>query len=658
MTRIRQAFAEHPTAVTVLVGVGALLLISIAALLLIGLLGTRDGVADATATPIPESVAPSASASVEPSPSNSVDPSPSSTPAPEVAYAEVFAVEATADTPLRASAGGEAGTTTLPAGATALVVDLPQDVDGSEWYVVQHGEEFGWVSADDGTITLHRRLARSMPATTYGIDASTSGFIAWGASPRRSDAPMEGFVATSADGSSWQTVGVPGGEPGELFGRTATGGPNGWLLLGGNAEGTALGGAWRSDDGTAWEPIELTRSDGGDIGSLVPIELLGHANGYALVARDDSSGTSRHRLLTSADGIAWREQDVPIESTNLQMSPLGDGFLAWSETGDGLLFVRHSPDGDAWVDVAGDPTAGPIGSAPIIVEAAGVLVASTVDVGDGSQRWWTSPLPGTSGTLSWTEQPAVASQLGGAAIVGLAGDGSAALAFGRSFEDGHRQAWRTTDGTTWTEVDASALEERNASARSAVMREGVIVVLGFETTAAGPNPIFLRSSDGTAWEPAADATQIVESAVPGACPAPPTTMLEWSAIPGEVGAECFESSSVTFTAWRTEGGGCGGYTPGAYEPGWLAAPFATGALILLPYEAPTGGCGSVAAAPGVNVPDSNAWVEITGHWADAAASDCRYLPDPAAMADAIHADLEFHCRTVFVATEVVPASAP
>ena len=178
MTRIRQAFAEHPTATTVTVVVAALLLVGLAVVLAVNVLGTRDEVADASPSAPPAS---EAAPSVTPAPSSaeSVDtPSPSVTPEPEVVYAEVFAVEATADTSLRSGPGEDAEVGSLGPGDVAVVADPVQEVDGVEWYTVNHGEVFGWVSADTETLTFHRRVAQATPASLFGIDAGPSGFIA------------------------------------------------------------------------------------------------------------------------------------------------------------------------------------------------------------------------------------------------------------------------------------------------------------------------------------------------------------------------------------------------------------------------------------------------------------------------------------------------
>jgi hypothetical protein len=133
-------------------------------------------------------------------------------------------------------------------------------------------------------------------------------------------------------------------------------------------------------------------------------------------------------------------------------------------------------------------------------------------------------------------------------------------------------------------------------------------------------------------------------------------MVEHMAIPDVVGAECFGSTPVRFLAWNTQAGGCGGFSPGFYQPEWLASPFATGRIVLTPFEAESGGCGDGAIPPDLgDLPALQQWIEVTGHWADPASAECQFRPDPLAVTDAAWPDLGFHCRTVFVITGAVPA---
>jgi hypothetical protein len=78
-------------------------------------------------------------------------------------------------------------------------------------------------------------------------------------------------------------------------------------------------------------------------------------------------------------------------------------------------------------------------------------------------------------------------------------------------------------------------------------------------------------------------------------------------------------------------------------------------------EAESGGCGSAVPHPDVGLPEMHQWLEITGHWADPAAEECRVMPlrEQGYGTGFVPGDsMRYHCRTKFVATTVTPAPAP
>jgi hypothetical protein len=286
------------------------------------------------------------------------------------------------------------------------------------------------------------------------------------------------------------------------------------------------------------------------------------------------------------------------------------------------------------------------------------LVALTVDLASAQLQAWTAPVPdGVDSRIAWTPRPEVASSLAELSLVQLVAADDQLIAIGHRYSDGGLALLRTADGIGWEELDASAVEAAGLEAFAA--SGSTIAAVGHDLTDAGASPRFWTSVAGERWQPESDpALGPTTSAVVGGCPDLPSEMIDWLAIPDAVGAECFGDAPMTFTAWSTVGGGCGGSFPGTFEPTWLAHPFARYPFILTPMPAEQGGCGSAAAAPGVASVEPQRWIEVTGHWSDAAAESCRYLPDPMVPGSTGPIDLVFRCRATFVVTDAHEVEGP
>lgn len=670
IARFRNWVRAHPRATGMIVLATAAVLVLVAVVMVAAAVYAPRAVGEPGSTPTPTPL-PSPSASVTPSatpspsatsaPTATVEPSPTTAvspePTPVVAAATVdqpfAAVVLVDDLRVREEAGDGTPVASLEAGQVVAVHGEAQEVDGVDWYFVEaDGDSHGWVSAGppaDPYLELHRPLARQLPAFVEDMVGTPAGYLAWGVDARRSDAVATRFVAVSADGVDWQRGALPM-SPDEAAYLHVAHGPAGWVLVAMSSDPMAPAGVWRSGDGLAWEQIDASIP-----ADVVPQHLVGTSSGYVLTVSDDRPAFSRAMVFTSSDGVAWRQLD-PDLAFGLRLARLRDGFVAYGEGESNDVFVRVSADGRTWA-TAPDLSLAGLGGTPLLEVIEGdLLIVSTGFGGEAAERRiWRS---GSDGAFAWERQTEMEALFGDQSLVMFESDGDSMIAAGQRFTDGAERWWRSDDGRRWEPIEPAGT--RLADMRSVLVTgpNGFVGVTN-ELTPAGPNPRFVGTQTGVDWGIAAtNVLGTVDSAVVGSCPEEPVTMLEWLAVPGAVGAECFGSSPITFAAWHTDAGGCGGFAPGRYEPSWLASPFASARLILTPTEATWGGCGSAVLAPDAPpLPATQQWVEVTGHWDDPAAAECRYVPDPAYPMP-VEWGLAFRCRTSFVATSVVPITEP
>jgi hypothetical protein len=185
-------------------------------------------------------------------------------------------------------------------------------------------------------------------------------------------------------------------------------------------------GMWVSSDGFAWTAVDETRAfPGGEVGTIT-----GGSGGYVALG----SANKHQILLTSTDGIAWRQSALPTEllattSDAQDVVPFNGGYVVG---GTVLARTGTPPDQTHYGGCASGGGDDPIRQ-PVYLPAA----------------WW-SP----DGN-SWTRDdlPGAASQ----AIVSLSFtqlDDHALIAdettYRSDWTDGPSRTWISTDGRTWT----------------------------------------------------------------------------------------------------------------------------------------------------------------------------------------------------------------
>ena len=147
-----------------------------------------------------------------------------------------------------------------------------------------------------------------------------------------------------------------------------------------------------------------------------------------------------------------------------------------------------------------------------------------------------------------------------------------------------------------------------------------------------------------------------DTGTPGPCPSSPMTA---EALMTAYGS-CFDAGTIKVRGWLAPPEGVGG-TNNGISPSWLGE-WATDLVI---WAAPptSAFCGSascgfefvhVPPGSGVSLGAPERWVELTGHYGDAAASTCHFTgTDFNGIGDAVA-----YCRKNFVATAVRDIAAP
>jgi hypothetical protein len=125
---------------------------------------------------------------------------------------------------------------------------------------------------------------------------------------------------------------------------------------------------------------------------------------------------------------------------------------------------------------------------------------------------------------------------------------------------------------------------------------------------------------------------------------------------------CFADTEIQFAGFVASPEGKGGVMTFSLSPEWLAYPsfhVQPSAEVLSPPAFGAGPFFSIAVEPGQGDPTAafvGGWVQVTGHFADAAAQTCR-ATGPAGSTPSVEEAIAI-CETTFVATAIEPITAP
>jgi len=524
------------------------------------------------------------------------------------------------------------------------------------WLHVNTPSPQGWVATLDAGTPLAERYSQAWgawSASIWTVAGGDDGFLAISSPGGRSEQVLGPMAMVSADGARWRAVEEVPPEWTAGWSPSIAWGPAGWLsaVVVDDGSGPRV---WfsQSEDGRDWGSLGVLDSLPRDswMGQLVASE-----RGYLL-----STSGNRSSFWFSIDGITWRESEEAGLSQGPSVRTVATpfGFYAWADDNWGGPATEpaeavFSVDGRTWSAVED----GPAGTARQITSVGDRLVGMDVDPVSGATRLWVGLRARNS--LVWLRDTDGEAAFRDAVPSSLISDGEQAVAFGwdRSSEDPF----------VWTLGPEGWARSRLPAAFDGIPRLAAggpmgLVVVGSRPTSRGLNPIIWHQTASGSWAPERSPTlPVTPDPTPDECGAPPRDALDYVVLDRVLAIACLGGEPITFRAWAAECEGCYGSGDGTSEGAWLLG--LTGdQLYLSPVRDDTGGWWNPAVVhPSLEYDASwpRNWLEVTGHFDDPAASNCRHTPSPAELwwYEGRQATVN-QCRQQFVVTEVTVVSGP
>jgi hypothetical protein len=549
--------------------------------------------------------------------------------------------------------------------ATGELAFAEEQATDSDWYHVTAPEGSGWVQVSDGSTTFAERITSDIPTgpDVWSLTAGAEGYVAF-ASRYTPENPSGQLVLSSPDGVSWgETTFVARG----AWTTLVAWGPAGWLAVTEHeAPAGGPGTTWVSQlsDGR-WEPVGSFSA----VDSIYPTQLIGSEVGYLLTAQGGGRGPGPEQigLWFSTDGLTWRESESLVLGDGgwISVAPVPGGFYAWNlgpqpgprpSGGPATASGAFSANGRAWTPVYGGPDPGTMR----IVGLDDRVVAFDVDLETLAIQSWAATIDG--GTFRWAEAPDEDPAFAGAGITAVAGSGDRAVAFGWDLATDTPLEWsQEAAGAAWQRAELPV--EFGGIPRIAAAGANGAVVVGYRPSVRSTNPIFWHEAEPGTFAPEPSPLFIpVPDPTAAECTELTANPLALLFMDRSLAVACHGSDPLTFRAWAEvcidclpqpdDGAPASWMVNGEHQlwfglgpgMGWSQPGVPDPALV-----------SSVNIGPGGNP----GWVEVTGHFDDPRAVDCRATPIPTEYAFyAGHAEAVRTCRQQFVVTAVEMVAAP
>jgi hypothetical protein len=632
---------------------GDRMMLGLAAVALLGgaLIAVTNALPDAAsetsrATPVAHaSGTPQPTASPPPPRSVQVVDEPLPSPGRELAQFEGW-VRALEEVKIRSSSSSSAEVLAVLRPGDAAVVQALGPGDGARGWLAVVAPEQGWIrSRVDGHSVIRRYpyAFQLPPGLIDRLAAHANGFVGVGLLPTP-DGEYAAQLFQSSDGARWNVGETPNMPPSDL---QIAHGPAGWLLVTTSYDmyGTPTPFLWRAEDLTDWQLLGAIHGLPGEAFA----QLVGSAAGY-VAATGSGFGPSGGTIWYSRDGLAWSERRLPrsVEDglQRLFATPLG----FYVDSGSSAATAAFSPDGWTWSDVS-------VGGLDTLVgmAAAGDQLLAVDTASWGEVRAWTGIIRGS--LLTWREEVSASTAFDGAAVTALVSDGQRPVAFGWELGT-DAPLWWIRDGTEWDRQPLPPGFEGNP--RAAAGGPAGTVVVGYRPSLVATNPVIWHlAADGT-WAPEGEPViQVQADPTPAQCGSTPADILDVMGRDPRWLAACFGTRPLTFRAWTSRCEGCYYEDPGEFEPRWLMQP-TDNLLFLAPLANGDWGTAEAVLPPSLERDERwiEHWVEVTGHYDDAAATSCHLEPEVSERFWYDPIEVVNQCRARFVITSVTLVRGP
>jgi hypothetical protein len=512
--------------------------------------------------------------------------------------------------------------------------DLVQVIEAGQRLQVLADGITGWVSAGDDAGDPWIRAIRTpwRQIRLAGIASNGSGYLGFGIHADLETPPYEGgfqrpLFLVSDDGSTWEES--HDGVPGEVVAGAAT--ADGYVVVSTNGYGGSF--LSFSSDGRTWsEPVG---TDGQQ-------HAVAHGPaGWLVVSFDAEQNLIARR---STDGRTWTDPvavggDFSVPSIEASSS----GYVIFDRNG---YTGFASSDGVIW-NSFGAPVnaAGRVADVELVGDEL-LLVTVDRDAGTTIHRGTF----GAHGAVTF-DSTVDGSVFGGAQVDSIAAGPDGLVAFGWDTEALAPITWTSQDGGTWARHEVEGAFGGMTGPEPVHGDDGWIAIGQSDGL-----PSLWRSADGVSWD-LAGGPAALPTPEPVCPDADGVTTLDLMFL-GADARECYGDASLTVRGWVPLIEGLGGCCYPISEPAWLAGPYPTGWIS--PAEIDRMAL-NVYVPPNVDVSafDEHTWVEVTGHFADAAADDCRHIPEPsvAHRLESQEAARDL-CAGRFVVERVVASTAP